>query len=155
MRRTFSAFEIDGQRYERVEEVAHERTNGTIAVLTVWRTACPDCQVVFTFAHPERPAPSRPRRRCPIHTEPSRRVVTALSADPVPKPVRVMPKQRTKHYAHELVAEVVLPAAAREASSDAHRMLRDVTQERTGRVVNPGASSPSPSTSRNDVFLDR
>ena len=81
--RTYAAFEIDTQRYERVVETPHTRTNGTIAFLTTWRTKCPDCQAVFSFEAPHRPGPSKPVRRCKVcrAVAGGRRVVDALSHD--------------------------------------------------------------------------
>lgn len=62
--RCFDAFEINGQRYEHVGEVAHTRTDGKIAVLITWQSLCLECSEPFTTTKPDRPAPPHPTRRC-------------------------------------------------------------------------------------------
>lgn len=64
IQRSYSAFEIDGQRYERLIEEAHKTERGAIVVLVTWQSWCADCGTEFLFKSPVRPAPPKPVRRC-------------------------------------------------------------------------------------------
>lgn len=63
-RRCFDAFEIAGQRYEFVGEIAHTRKDGKLTILVTWQAPCLDCKQPFHTTKPDKPAPASPTRRC-------------------------------------------------------------------------------------------
>ena len=87
--RTYTAFEIDGQRYERIEENAHKTERGAIAIITTWEAPCADCGETFTYKSPERPAPFFPTRRCRNCIRPNRLRPTVKT---LAEPKRNMPQ---------------------------------------------------------------
>jgi len=62
--RSYTAFEIDGQRYERVSEEAHTTKRGAIAIIITWRSHCADCDAEYFYTSPQKPGPTGPTRRC-------------------------------------------------------------------------------------------
>ena len=62
--RMLTAFELDGQRYERAGTIDCVNRNGATIKLVQWRTECPECHGSFVFAVPRNARPEKLRRRC-------------------------------------------------------------------------------------------
>jgi len=62
--RMLTAFELDGQRYDRAGTIDHVNRNGAPIKLVQWRTECPECHRIFVFPASRNARPEKSRRRC-------------------------------------------------------------------------------------------
>lgn len=63
---------MDGQRFDLVNVVDHQKRDGTVMQLNVWRSQCPVCKSAFIGKSPRRKFPGT--RRCEDHRQPGVRV---------------------------------------------------------------------------------
>ena len=64
MPRAYDAFELDGQRYERVGERPYTRQDGRLSILVTWQANCRECGQPFTVDRIDKPVLMQPIRRC-------------------------------------------------------------------------------------------
>lgn len=62
--RWFDAFELEGQRYERIGEQPYTRRDGQLTAVAVWQAICRVCEQPWQFIRTDRPVPSGPPRQC-------------------------------------------------------------------------------------------
>lgn len=158
--RVFSAFEVDGQRYERIGQISHRNRFNRIVILNVWRSNCPDCGAPFEYKSTHHPAPDRPVRRCPTCVNPKKQVprkgvlapterVGTIDRVVIPRPIAAL----DTHAAHE--------QTARQASRDARladRMVFQATESaRVRRKLAPLIGQPAAPAQGDGkpVFTDR
>lgn len=60
----FDAFELDGQRYERIGEEPYTRRDGRMTTVALWQSICRACHQPWQFIRSDKPVPTGPPRQC-------------------------------------------------------------------------------------------
>lgn len=64
----------EGQRFWVANTSTYRRPDGTLAVLLLWASLCPECGQQFEFTAPAAASKFQPNRRCIKHKRPGCRV---------------------------------------------------------------------------------
>lgn len=60
----------DGQRYWVANTATYVRPDGSLGIMLVWASQCPECGARFQFTAPAAASTFRPNRRCQKHKRP-------------------------------------------------------------------------------------